>query len=181
MCLHDSGSNYILAFLTQPSAISRRLAMSQSHGVNTSGVSQPIETRRAEDGEWWTHAQFKDHYGDLAYWHWVSAEQQTAPDGCGPPLPPVPPPPSTTPPAVSLLPPVPPPPSTTPPAGSGASDVHTLLVTPGHNKHCRRRPRVMPATVHTLLVPTDHYKHFSPWRSSATAHQCKVWLEKQPA
>ena len=105
MCLHDSGSNYILAFPTQPSATSRRLAMSQSHGVNTSGVSQPIETRRADDGVWYTHAQFKDHYGDLAYWHWVSAEQQTAPDGCGPPLPPVPPPPSTT-----------------PPAGSGASD-----------------------------------------------------------
>ena len=122
MCLHDSGSNYILAFPTQPSATSRRLAMSQSHGVNTSGVSQPIETRRADDGEWWTHAQFKDHYGDLAYWHWVSAEQQTAPDGCGPPLPPVPPPPSTTPPAVSLLPPVPPPLSTTLPAGSGAGD-----------------------------------------------------------
>ena len=56
MCLHDSGSNYILAFPTQPSATSRRLAMSQSHGINISGVSQPIEARRADDGVWYTHA-----------------------------------------------------------------------------------------------------------------------------
>ena len=114
MCLHDSGSSYILAFPTQPSATTRRLAMSQLHGVNTSGVSQPTEKRRANDGEWYTHAQFKSHYGERAYWHWVSAEKQTAPDasdashfadGCGPPLPRVPPPSSIT-----------------PLAGSGASD-----------------------------------------------------------
>ena len=122
MCLHESGSNYILAFPTQPSATSRRLAMSQSHGVNTSGVSQPTEERRASDGALYTYAQFKDHYGDLAYWQWGKAEKQTAPERCGPPLPPVPPPPSTTPPAGPPLPPVPPPPSSTPPAGSGTSD-----------------------------------------------------------
>ena len=59
-------------------ATTRRLAMSESHGVNTSGVSQPTEKRRASDGAWYTYAQFSSHYGAGAYWYWVSAEKQTA-------------------------------------------------------------------------------------------------------
>ena len=108
------------------------MAMSESPGVTTSGVSQPTQERRASDGAWYTYAQFANHYGQGAYWYWESAKKQTASEVSDGSL--MPQQPAVTPPAPTATshasdgahlvgdcePPSPS--STTPPAGSGASD-----------------------------------------------------------
>ena len=65
---------------THPSTITCRLMRSQSHGVNISEFPEPAEKRLANDGVWYTHAQFGSHYGDDAYWYWERAATQTASD-----------------------------------------------------------------------------------------------------
>ncbi len=57
--------------------------MSQPHGVDISGVPQSAEKRHANDGAWYTHAEFASHYKEQADWYWMRAGTQTAPDVSG--------------------------------------------------------------------------------------------------
>ena len=55
--------------------ITRCLAMSYSHVVESSGVPQPDETRIANDGAPYTRAQFESYYQERADWYWQRSDR----------------------------------------------------------------------------------------------------------
>ncbi len=65
--------------------ITRCLAMSHSHVVETNGVPQLAETRIANDGALYTLAQFESYYKERADWYWQKAAMRRQIDRVPPP------------------------------------------------------------------------------------------------